>query len=344
MIKDIQPDYDPFIMSDISQASFFESAGARFTESYIRAPLASLYRFGELSIAKENIYSGILDEEGYKNSPYFRKDIKWHEGMTEDESQILSERKDAERQRQDVMRRTPTGLIRGGALMAVDFAAQLLDPLNIAASFVPIVGQTKFIRMAGTSFGARLVGARTATGVIEGLAGATLVEPIVLAAARQEQADYDMYDSLMAISFGSVFGAGTHVGFGKIGDILGISRYANDASVKTAISDVLSNKNSQIDKIITAERSSVIDSNLKSEPIRNAPTPDDKSYDFNILKEETIDQNKVTQIKVGLDDIDERVKIGSMEIEQRNNVHKSSKIIDDKVTEKEKLRKDLENC
>ena len=61
--------------------------------------------------------------------------------------------------------------------------------------------------------------ARLARGVTEGAFGAALVEPIVYSTAQRVQADYDLRDSFMNITFGSILGGGLHVGVGKIRDI-----------------------------------------------------------------------------------------------------------------------------
>ena len=45
------------------------------------------------------------------------------------------------------------------------------------------------------------------------------VEPIDYGVAQSLQADYDMYDSLLNVTFGTVLGSGLHVGAGKLKDI-----------------------------------------------------------------------------------------------------------------------------
>jgi len=97
--------------------------------------------------------------------------------------------------------------IPGGILGA------MADPFNAVMAFVPVVGEARFAAMA-RSVG--IAGARVGRGAVEGLVGAALVEPVVLAAAAREQADYDALDSLINVAFGSVVGGGLHLagGFG----------------------------------------------------------------------------------------------------------------------------------
>ena len=81
--------------------------------------------------------------------------------------------------------------------------------------FIPIVGQTRFASMVAR---AGLTGARFRKGAMEGLVGIAAVEPLVYTAATREQSDYDLVDSLIAVTFGGVLGGGLHVGVGKLKD------------------------------------------------------------------------------------------------------------------------------
>ena len=91
-----------------------------------------------------------------------------------------------------------------------------LDPVNIGASFIPVVGQANFARLAArTGF----TTARLTRGAAEGLAGAALLEPLVYGVAQSVQADYDITDSLLNLTFGTILGGGLHVGAGKLKDI-----------------------------------------------------------------------------------------------------------------------------
>lgn len=125
------------------------------------------------------------------------------EGIREDTLNILIARKREEIRRRNVLSRTSTAAAITGSV-----AGSMIDPLNIAAAFVPVVGEARFAVMA------QRVGATTARagrGAVEGVVGAALVEPIVVSAARAEQADYDMLDSLLNVAFGTFVGGGLHV-------------------------------------------------------------------------------------------------------------------------------------
>lgn len=95
----------------------------------------------------------------------------------------------------------------------------ILDPINIAASFIPVVREERWaaaLARANTSAGRAATRARL--GATEGAVGATLIEPIPLLLLQEQQADYTALDSFMNVVFGSVMGGGLHPLFGGIGD------------------------------------------------------------------------------------------------------------------------------
>lgn len=137
------------------------------------------------------------------------------------EAQLLHDWKKAEVKRRDILARADPGFLPGAARFGASFAAQALDPLNIAASFIPIVGEARYARMlqlAGTSLGR--AGVRVGVGAAEGAVGAALVEPLVFAGAKARGQDYDLWDSLMNVGIGTVLGGGLHVALGGVGDAL----------------------------------------------------------------------------------------------------------------------------
>lgn len=194
-----------------------KTLGAVAGETWNFNPLMSLIRLGELTEVK------IDDSE---NEPLISKDIlneKYNvEGLNfeEDEKQsvvdLLFERKKNERRRQDIIARGPQGFFPGTAKFLTGLGVSVLDPINIASAFVPVVGSARFASIAG-KFGINT--ARTTKGIVEGAVGATLVEPIVYIAATTEQADYGLQDSFLNVAFGSILGGGLHVGSGKLKDI-----------------------------------------------------------------------------------------------------------------------------
>jgi hypothetical protein len=128
-----------------------------------------------------------------------------------------------QKRREELSRQSIIG--RGGASFSRRVVAPLTgsifgaiaDPVNIAASFVPVVGQARYGAMASKMGVTR---ARLARGGIEGLVGAAGVEPFTLLLTQRAQADYTMYDSLANIALGAPMGAGFHYIGGKISDFV----------------------------------------------------------------------------------------------------------------------------
>lgn len=202
-------------------------------EALIRSPLLSITRAGELGAAMEpeRAPEDITPEDAMfgvqPTAPKVRVDAKTarervkelnlkleipDDGINEEALNILIERKQDEVRRNDIIERGPQGFLPGVAKFGTAFAASVLDPINVATAFVPVVGQARYAQLlarSGTT-GARVL-PRLAVGAAEGLAGAALVEPIIYASAKYEQADYGMLDSTLNIAFGAVFGGGLHV-------------------------------------------------------------------------------------------------------------------------------------
>lgn len=140
-------------------------------------------------------------------------------GITEQALNTLMYRKGVERRRQEVFGQAKGGFGQGAARLGLALGTSLVDPVNIAMAFIPVVGEARYTSMlakAGSTLGR--AGVRAGVGAAEGVAGAALIEPIIAGSRRFEQADYDMSDSLLNVAFGGVFGAGLHSVGGAVSD------------------------------------------------------------------------------------------------------------------------------
>ena len=213
---------------DKYDVSLFESLGAVAADNWNFNPVMSLWNYSDLSEArnkskfnKENMVDRLeLNKEYAKIGLYFEEDE--YQSVVD----IMVREKNEERARQNIMMRGPKGswnplsggFYVGAAKFATGLATSMVDPINIAASFIPVFGQTNFARLLAKK-GMTFTKARAIRGAVEGAVGATLVEPIVYGVAQSLQADYDMYDSFLNVTFGTVLGSGLHVGAGKLKDI-----------------------------------------------------------------------------------------------------------------------------
>lgn len=143
-------------------------------------------------------------------------DIKIPEqGIRQGALDILIDRHREQAARQQVMTRANGGAF--GTQLAAGISASLLDPLNIASAFVPVVGEARYASILGraaTPLGR--AGVRAGVGAVEGAVGAAIIEPLPLLAAQQDQTEYGLSDSLANIAMGGLLGGGLHTVGGSV--------------------------------------------------------------------------------------------------------------------------------
>lgn len=145
--------------------------------------------------------------------------LKPQQGYSAAMLDVIIDRKRGELERAATREAAPAAWAPLG--LAAGLGVSLLDPLNVASAFVPVIGEQRALALlgkAGSAWGR--AGARAGIGAVEGAAGAAMVEPIIAAARTQEQAEYGMFDALGNIAFGAVFGAALHPAAGAVGDWL----------------------------------------------------------------------------------------------------------------------------
>ena len=164
------------------------------------------------------------------------------EGYRSTALDVLIEAKREEVKREAVLMRARGGFWEGAARLSVGLGVTLLDPLNVASAFVPVVGPARYSAMLARQSG-RLgrAAVRARVGAVEGAAGAALIEPIVLGSAALYQSDYDMSDSLLNVAFGTVLGGGLHMGAGAAADALVRGRPFQAAQPVGSMAERLSN-------------------------------------------------------------------------------------------------------
>ena len=211
---------------DQYKTNLFESLGAVAKDNWNYNPVISLMTYGDTLQAEsesrlqniEPVDRNVLNERYKDIGLYFEQDE--YQSVVN----IMVDQKEKELERQSIIQRGPKGswnplsggFYVGAAKFATGLATSMVDPINIAASFIPVFGQTNFARLVARQ---GFTKARAVRGAVEGAVGATLVEPIVYGVAQSLQADYDMYDSFLNVTFGTVLGSGLHVGAGKLKDI-----------------------------------------------------------------------------------------------------------------------------
>lgn len=142
------------------------------------------------------------------------------DGIAEQALELLIQRRREDLLRQSTIERYRGGLGGKSLGLSAAFLGEAVDPLNVAAAFVPIVGPARYSAMlarAGSGLGARAA-VRAGVGAVEGAVGVAALEPLQYGAAARLQDDYTLADSLANIAFGTFLGAGLHSAGGAIFD------------------------------------------------------------------------------------------------------------------------------
>ncbi len=144
------------------------------------------------------------------------------EGETEEGLALRVKWKKEELLRKSILANSDGDVSTMFAQFGVGLFASMLDPLNVAVGFVPVIGVARYSQMlARQAAWAGRLGVRARVGAFEGAVGTAMIEPLVLAATEATQYDYDLYDSFANLAFGTVLGGGMHGFIGAIGDRTG---------------------------------------------------------------------------------------------------------------------------
>jgi hypothetical protein len=165
-------------------------------------PLAQAYVYGRRAVQALNPEQPSMSADAYKSSPYFRDDIPWDEGMTEDRAAALASWHDAKKVREFYASKRPITAFIG------NLAGQAVDPIN----YIPVAGQA--VRAANVArFGK--VGGTAATGAIDA-AGNTALFGLATRETRRSFGDDTSWQAtvseiataaLIGSAFGSIAGA-----------------------------------------------------------------------------------------------------------------------------------------
>jgi hypothetical protein len=174
--------------------------------------------------------------------------------IREDAARRLQELKQEELEKLDIIKRYDATPLEKVGQIGLDIVATMMDPVQLGAMFVPIVGETRAAAWAAKYGTTR---ARLMTGAVEAGVGSTALEPFILANNKALNYDYNEWDSFMNIAFGTVIGSGLHAGLGKIGDLIDkryISPTAHNKAAQTAVGQLLDDKPVNIKSILDADK------------------------------------------------------------------------------------------
>ena len=130
----------------------------------------------------------------------------------------IQQRKREELARQDIIERGEGFLTKMPVRLAIGLLGGLpgiVDPLNLAASFIPGVPEAALAARLGSGLMSRL-----ATGAAAGAIGQAGLLPVPWALSKQDHEDFSAADALWSVALGGLFGGGLHVAAGLARDPL----------------------------------------------------------------------------------------------------------------------------
>jgi hypothetical protein len=253
-----------------SVSSTSAELGATLEETFYYNPFMSGMR--NLALRQAQKTGEMINKEDWKNSEDYRDGLNYPEaGFTKAAAMFIADRFDERKERQETFSRGRGGFAMGAAKFGVALVGSALDPLNVGASFLPGAAVRTFVNARrAAKAGETVTKARIAkesafqtgttkkrflVGAGEGIAGAALVEPIILNTAELEQDnDYTLLDSFLNATIGGLLGGGLHVVGGKFSDRLQKARKETiETAIKTAVAQRVSGKPVRIDSILEAD-------------------------------------------------------------------------------------------
>tara|TARA_X000000950_G_scaffold84602_1_gene106441 strand:- start:4288 stop:6015 length:1728 start_codon:yes stop_codon:yes gene_type:complete len=231
--------------------------GATLEETFYYNPFVALSR--QMVLKHQQKIGNKLGKDEWTASDYYRDGLVYPEdGFTEGAAKAIAQSYDQRQERKEIFSRAEGGIGMGVARFGVSLVGSMLDPLNIASAFVPGAAIRSFVNarraikagdkinktrlMQQSLFKSGETGKRIAYGGVEGMAGAALVEPLILSTAEAEQdKDYTILDSFLNVTIGGVLGGGLHAVGGKISDKM---LQAKRETVETVLNASLAQKNS----------------------------------------------------------------------------------------------------
>jgi hypothetical protein len=130
-----------------SRTSFLDATQANFMNAWNLNPFSSTLRAYDQTKAYQS--SNVYLNKDELNQEYAGLGLFFEEDTREGVVNYLVKRKEIERQRQDIISRGPKNTY--GTFFLANLATNFVDPINIGASFIPVVGQARFISSVARS-------------------------------------------------------------------------------------------------------------------------------------------------------------------------------------------------
>ena len=286
-----------------TRTGFWDTAGATFYNAWNYNPTSSLFRAVEHTQAYQSSHKYLNRDD--LNKQYGHLGLQFKEDTREGVVDYIVERKELELERQNIISRGPQSKLAKSFFFLESLGTSFLDPINIGASFIPVVGQARFANLVARS-GKNI--ARMKKGFFEGLVGNAAIEPLVYGVAKSEQANYDAWDSFANIAVGGFLGSAAHVSFGRLGDFIAEKRGKPNIYQRLA---AISPDNQQallkysVGKVIKGEKvdtgNVIIEKTIIGDPQLNKL--DNQIKEFKSLYKDSIDRGDRKSAKIYLKNI-----------------------------------------
>jgi len=211
-------------------STYFDNSPAR-TSSVLYHEFTSAASFGVDAISSigGQAYASLtndelLDEEQYKNSPFFREGVEVSpSGIRRSVAESIAESYDERFYKNLVLNRAKSGFGVSAARFSAGMVGSLLDPVNVGLAItapmaVGLNATARAVSMRAVSGVATRFGktpAAVVAGAGEATVGALAFEPVALLGARiQQNPEYGLYDSFINLTAGAILG-GTITGVGS---------------------------------------------------------------------------------------------------------------------------------
>lgn len=210
-------DFRAYAMPRVAQAPTGDALGAAFRQARGEGPGIGLWRWAtqgpgrdiaEGLFTPEEEREPLLDPDDANERFAIEGRLRFDRPVSERWARELNEIHQARRQREDIMARAAGGITGWTPRIAALFLGAAMDPLNVAAAFVPVVGPTRaaaWMQQAATRL--QRVQAAARRGAIEGAVGGAALAPVDWFVLGQQQIDYGAADALLNVAFGGALGA-----------------------------------------------------------------------------------------------------------------------------------------
>ena len=206
------------------ETSTTDVLSASFEEAFEQNPMQRLIRYGETKFGDQTNVTKEAASAFAEENFVSNLDIP-EAGMSRGKLETLVEFKREQKVRQAAIEAAGGGFINTTAGLTSALVASVLDPVNIAESFIPVIGAAKWASRLKNASGAAKYASRFGQGFAAGVQGTVLTEGgLALGGVNAElQEDIGFSEFMQMTILGGFLGGGLHTTVGLVKDIRGKS-------------------------------------------------------------------------------------------------------------------------